>query len=129
MKKGFTLVELLTVIVIIGLIGMIAYPVIINILNDSNSKAYDAQIRLVEKAAKQWGVENVVSLPSNCGESKDVSLSNLISGGYINGTVIGGSEVIENPKKRGKGLSGKVTVTYDCTNSPKYIYKYVNVND
>lgn len=128
MVRGFTLVELLAVIVILGLIGMLTYPEISNVLNDSKNKAYESQVALVEKAAKEWGVENVSSLPKNCGGSSNVSLSSLISGGYISGTVINGTEVIKNPKNN-RGLSGSVRVTYDCASSPKYVYKYVAVND
>ena len=38
-KKGFTLVELLTVIVILALIALIATPIILNVINDAKKQA------------------------------------------------------------------------------------------
>lgn len=129
MRKGFTLTELLTVIVILGLIILVAYPSVLKVLNDSKERAYESQIKLVEKAAKEWGVENVTSLPDKCDGTLNIELSDLINDGYINGTVINGKEVIENPKKKGKGLTGNVQITYECIPSKKYTYKYIGDND
>lgn len=44
MKKGFTLVELLAVIVILVIISLIAVPVILNLLSDSKKKAKDMSV-------------------------------------------------------------------------------------
>ena len=38
-KKGFTLVELLAVIVILALIALIATPIILNVINDAKKQA------------------------------------------------------------------------------------------
>lgn len=126
MKRGFTLIELLTVLIILGLIGMIAYPIVLGVLNDSKQSAYESQVKLVEKAAKEWGVDHVTSLPECGSEIYSLQLNDLISGGYINGTVINGNEVIENPKKKGSSLNGHVNIT--CT-SNKYEYKYISNGD
>lgn len=50
--KGFTLVELLAVIVILGIIVAIAVPAIGNIISDARSSATDAEIELIEDAAR-----------------------------------------------------------------------------
>lgn len=125
MRKGFTLVELLTAIVILSLIVLLVYPMIMSVINDSRKSAYESQISLVEKAAKKWGVENVSLLPSECSIPYDIQISDLISSGYISGRVINGEEVIENPMKRGTGLKGFVRVTYECSGTGKYVYKYM----
>ena len=39
-KKGFTLVELLAVIVILGIIMSITTPIIIKVINDSKKETY-----------------------------------------------------------------------------------------
>lgn len=127
LKKGFTLIELLTVLVILGLIGMIAYPVVLGVLNDSKQSAYESQVKLVLKASKEWGIDHITELPEcGSGSNKRLELNDLISGGYINGTVINGNEVIENPKKKGNSLSGYISIT--CT-SNKYEYKYISTGD
>ena len=38
-NKGFTLVELLAVIVILALIALIATPIILNVINDAKKQA------------------------------------------------------------------------------------------
>ena len=43
-KKGFTLAELLGVMVILGIIALIITPVITDTVNQSEQKAYEKQI-------------------------------------------------------------------------------------
>ena len=45
-KKGFTLVELLAVIIIISITSMIIFPNITRVINDSKIDLYDAKIIL-----------------------------------------------------------------------------------
>ena len=51
MNKGFTLVELLAVIVILAIIALIATPIVLNVINDAQ-KGADA--RSVEAYGKAW---------------------------------------------------------------------------
>ncbi len=39
MKKGFTLLELLAVIVVLAIIALIAYPIILNIIETSRQRS------------------------------------------------------------------------------------------
>ena len=48
MKKGFTLVELLGVIVILGIVGVIVTPLIMNAINESRQTASDSQKIAIE---------------------------------------------------------------------------------
>lgn len=57
-KKGFTLVELLVVITIIGLLVVIAVPSSMTISKKVKVKMYDSKIELIEQAAILWGQEN-----------------------------------------------------------------------
>ena len=50
MKKGFTLVEVLAVIVILGLLVAIISPVVNNLLGDSEDALYDKQINNLKKS-------------------------------------------------------------------------------
>ena len=51
-KKGFTLVELLAVIVILGIITVIAVPKVLDIINKSRESASNSSIKLVKDAIK-----------------------------------------------------------------------------
>ena len=57
-KKGFTLVELLSVIVLIGLLLGLAIPGINKIRNNVNKKSDKKNIELIESAAVLWGQNN-----------------------------------------------------------------------
>ena len=53
MKKGFTLIELICVIVLLGLIAMIAIPTINTAINNSKERAYNEQVTLIEHTARK----------------------------------------------------------------------------
>ena len=67
-KKGFTLIELLAVIIILSLLAIIANNSVTNVISNSKSDLYDAQIKLIQTAAQNWGVDNLNKLPEtgNC---------------------------------------------------------------
>lgn len=116
MKKGFTLVELLVVIVILSLIAMIVYPSIVKVINDSKESTYVSQVEIVIKAAKEWAVEHPSQLPSDESPSDvKVCLKSLVDGGYIDGDV-------KNPKNS-KIMDGYVEITLS---NNKYEYNYID---
>lgn len=56
-KKGFTLVELLAVVVVLGLIAAVLVPIIQDTLNKSENKINSINIKQVEEAGKIVGEE------------------------------------------------------------------------
>ena len=68
-KKGFTLVELLAVIVILGIILIIAVPASINISKKVKAKMYSNKIANITKSAVLWGQDNLECLQKNTGTS------------------------------------------------------------
>ena len=64
-KKGFTLVELLAVIVIIGILSIMVIPNVIKTRNDYLEKTFESRLKLINNAALDWASENLVNVPSN----------------------------------------------------------------
>ena len=64
-KKGFTLVELLAVLVLISLLMGLAIPGINRISNNMKKKSYNQKIKLIESAAELWGQDNKTRLQTN----------------------------------------------------------------
>lgn len=89
MKKGFTLVELLAVLVILAVIATISFPIVSNILENSEEKAYEQQIAEIKKAAKNFETENnnlLIEVDENDNVqniSCYVRLDVLKNGGYL----------------------------------------------
>lgn len=128
MKKGFTLVELLVVIVILGLLALVAYPSVIKIINDYKKEAYESQIKIIEKVTKEWAVEHPRELPEinesagtfSCTppSKKCISIDKLIDEGYLS------DKEIKNPK--GGTINGGEEISCHCKDTCKYEYKYVD---
>jgi len=121
MKKGFTLVELLGVIAILGIIGIIAFPVVNSTIKESKQDSYNAQVALIEEAAQKWSVKNVEHLPET-GDVLYIKLNDLITGGFIvktnNGKLI-------NPLDNSE-MTGCVKVIY-LDEYNQYSYEYSEI--
>ena len=52
MKNGFTIIELLAVIVILSILALIAVPTVISIINNSSNKANERSVDVFGKAVK-----------------------------------------------------------------------------
>lgn len=87
MKRGFTLVEVLGVMLIISLLILFVIPAITAVIRNSRENLYEVQIKNIEKAAKEWGAENLSLLPDNSGESITIFLHNLKVDGFIDKSV------------------------------------------
>lgn len=114
MKKGFTLAELLGVIVILSLIALITVPAITDTLQNYKIKLCNTQLEEIISAAKTWGADNLVKLPSGEGQTKTVSLKTLSDYGYIDA-------VIQNPVTKENFDLETTTVTI-TKQGKKFVY-------
>lgn len=124
MKKGFTLMELLAVFIVIGIIMTITTPIITNVIRDSKEKTYKEQVSLIEEAARNYMASHSTELPKASGKAS-VSVSTLQSEGLLsNKDIINPIYNINGTRDEEKHqtFTGSVCVTY-VNNKYKYTYK------
>ena len=79
-NRGFTLAELLGVIIILGVIALIATISITNSMRNSREELYNLQI---SNGAKTWASGNFFELPENDGEAIYLTLAELKEAGFV----------------------------------------------
>lgn len=114
--KGFTLVELLAVIIILGIVISIATPIVINVIDSSSEKLYEEQVQLIENTTEKWVIEHTGEVEREESFSRCVSIEELQNGGYIS------AADVKNPKT-GEKMSGGVRITYDVDHK-QFKYEY-----
>ena len=82
-RKGFSLVEILAAIVILGLLSSIAIVSVNYILKKAETEYYKSQIDEIILAAKSYTQDNRNSLPKRVGMRKEVTLKSLQNKKYI----------------------------------------------
>lgn len=75
-QNGFTLVELLAVMVLLVILFIIVYPSVDNIISQGRETTYNKQINTILNAAYDFSLKNINYLPDR-GEKKYILLSQL----------------------------------------------------
>ena len=65
-NRGFTLIEILAVIVLISLIVIIAIPSVKSISTKSKRKLFNTKVKIVEEAVNLWGENNISCFETGC---------------------------------------------------------------
>ena len=108
-SKGFTLVEIMIVVVIIGLLAAMAIPTFQKVRTSSQDKAVLNNARQLAAAADQYFLENGVS---------SVSQGNLVgAANYVKALNLVANETYPQAYTQGiaitvEGIAGARTVTY-----------------
>ena len=117
-KNGFTLVELLSIVVILGIIVVVALPQISGSIGSKKEKQYNKIVKIVENAGKVYLTENVTR--------DSVSIDKLIESDYLTS---GLKNPINNTPLTGcvkKITSDGVTkYKYEVDNCPNYLTTYI----
>ena len=119
-KKGFSLIELVGVIVIIGLILIVAIPAVTKLLKSNNNKEYENYLKIIKAGALRYADE----LKDDLGNSNNsgcitIDLNDLIEKGYIkkfNDKKITCTGDIRLDNKKG---NVKALVNLTCTNNKR----------
>ena len=109
MKRGFTLVELMAVIIILAVISLIVFPTMVKTISKAKEDLYQNQIETLEKASKDWSVKNTDKLPEE--DNSDmcyIKIGTLSLEGFIE------NKEVENPET-GEPMTGCVLVRYNTT--------------
>lgn len=104
--KGFTLIEILGVIIVLGIIGAIIYPMVRTTINDSQKNSYDLSVQGLVNSLESYAIDKKATLTpfdgcayefdfnySDCddlyynGKLPDGGVLNVDSDGNVNGTV------------------------------------------
>ncbi len=85
MKKGFTLIELVTTLVILSIIALIVTPNILVSIKDYKKQVYDTNLGSIKSAAMSWAADNVndTHFPNNENDSLLVTIDELIDDSYL----------------------------------------------
>ena len=111
-KKGFTLVELLAVIIILGVIALITFPIVDNSIKNSKQAALEQTIDSILESARNYSVEYDLGYSV---EENAIRLDDLKSSGFL-------TTDITNPITNEK-MTGCVLYKWD-EGSNQYIFRY-----
>lgn len=110
-NKGFTLIEVVTTVTIISILGTIAVTSMMSVLKSGNDKYYKNQEDMIIMAAKEYYSDHKGELPIES-DTSTITLNELITKDYI------------EPVKDSKGniCSKESKVTVSKTDKGKYKY-------
>ncbi len=117
MKKGFTLIEMIGAIILLGMLSLLIIPIVNKNIKQSKEKLYIAQIEEIKLATEKWAYKNMDMLPNDEGKVVEVTLLELKKSGDL-------PLDIRDPRTNTL-ISNQTTVQIIYTNN---MYEYI-VND
>ena len=114
-RKGFTLVELLAVIVILAIVLIIAVPGVLSSINKTKNNAYESQLKIIKEAAKNYivGERSSVVWEGTDPAVTIVSLTRMKEYGYLDKKIV-------DPRDQSELKHLAVEVKKDASNSISY---------
>ena len=116
-KNGFTLVELIAIILILSIILTVSFTSLSKTIENSNNQEYQTLINNIEMATENYvnlpGIYREVDEKLKNGGSYEVNITDLISAGIID-------EMPINPKSKKRMENGKIIVSKNSNNELMY---------
>ena len=124
-NKGFSMVEILAVVVILGVLSTIGIVSVTKLIENSRRHYYDAQEDQLVLAAQSYANDNKNVLPKTIGQTNTIYLDKLIQKKYIKEEIVDQNKVpcyTKDDIVDGKKVKGS---RVDIYKSSKTDYKYV----
>lgn len=113
-EKGFTLVELLGVLIILTIIILVLFPTISTYINNTKEKSFDSEMKIITTSLKNYAEGHKEILPLGEGEYVVLTLGQLKDFGIVN-------SILKNPLD-GKQISDSMEVRITKHNA-SYTYE------
>ena len=117
-NNGFTLIELMATVAIIALLAVLITPLVNNMINDANQRAYSSVVDTIEDAAKSYTSLNSTSVDSSITANgyADITIETLKESDLLDNKIM-------NPLT--KSQISNTDVVRITKSSDKYIYEYI----
>lgn len=119
-RKGFTLVELIGVVVLLGLIAIVALPPILNQLNNSKNKLSAATLKVFSAATEEFVDEHGIDYPIKDGNVYCITLKTLVDYGKLKSPILdasSGDTIDEEAKSMKMTIISFNNYTYDLVDT------------
>ena len=82
-SKGFTLIEIMTVVLAMGILLALAVPNIIKYRETSRARACQVNLRSITAAVEEARLERASFVKTAVNDDGEVSMDDLVSGGFL----------------------------------------------
>lgn len=103
MKKGFTLIEVIGTVIILGMIALLAFPQLLKLVKTTNKELSEASKTLVYTASSQYVNKYIDDYPKIDDSTYCITMRNLVSEGFL-------TKSIEDENLGDYGLDTKIQV-------------------
>ena len=87
-KKGFTLAEIVGVVVVLGLIALLAFPPLLNMVKNSENKVNEANKTLIYTASSQYTAKYVNDFPKKQGNVYCITIEDLVKEEFLSSSIV-----------------------------------------
>lgn len=119
-KKGFTLAEVMGVIVLLGVLALITIPAVEHYVDNSKEKSYNSTVSEIIKAAKNWNLKYGTTVTWNTIGTSDVQFYTLNLSDLKKSEFLTDTEIVD-PKTK-ENMNGCIYVSIFADGA--YDYKY-----